>query len=351
MLSLAGVALAVALSRLMPMGAALAGFGVLLLLSGVGLWEVARLCLAGGVLVIPLLEAKAGIIGILLITGMGKRRGLDEASLGWGLVLASFILDGTWSGRPLVGFLVLCAGVFLLGGFWPATGSWLSGEEGWGRRVGRGVAALSLLLGVLPQMHPILFDAWSPLILFLPGIGILWASALSVSESGQRSSLSLLWFFELQLIVVFVLGTRGGGSERIPLLLWAVLLVLGCLIAATTRAEGTSGRRPGRLLGLGAAASLLALPGLVGFAARWVSLQFLFSSSPVGFIFYGIGLLGAPILLRPVREEIRESSISTMALIACFAALLGIIIFGLAPGLTGGVIRNAWIWGYLLAVH
>jgi hypothetical protein len=206
-----------------------------------------------------------------------------------------------------------------------------------------------LLRGVVPVFYPVSFEGWAPLLVFLPGVGVIWAAALSLSEKGQQKSLVLFWFFELQLLAVFVLGSRFLGTSRLPLLIWALLLPLGCLLAVTAASNRTDGGRLSRVLGLVAIASVLLLPGMIGFAAHFVAVFTLLASSPAGLVIFGIGLLAAPMLLRPVREELRRATTSTAALIAAGIAVVLMVVLGLLPGLASGELSVQSLWDYLIS--
>lgn len=332
-----------------PIGSALVVFGSIVVLATVRYEVFVSSVLALAAIVVPAMEAKIALIGFVIIQGATKRRMIDESSVGWGLVLTGFILKEHWSGDILLHFSLSVLGIFLLGGLWPATGSWLGANECWGRRVARGVLALVLLRNTVPMFYPVSFEAWAPLLVFLPGIGVLWAAALSLSEEGQQRSLVLFWFFELQLLAVFVLGSRLLGASRLPLLIWALLLPLGCLLAVTTVSSKTDGGRWGRILGLLAVASLLLLPGMIGFSANFVAVLTLLASSPAGLVIFGIGLLAAPMLLRPVREELRRATPSPAALVAAAIAVVFMVGLGLLPGLANGEMSFQILWDYLLS--
>jgi hypothetical protein len=332
-----------------PIGSALLVFGGIVVLAKAGYGVFVSAVLGFAALVVQPIEAKIALVGLVVLQGASKRRMVDESSVGWGLVLLGIILKELWSGDIRLHFALTVLGVFLLGGFWPATGSWLAENECWGRRSARGILALVLMQSTVPLFYPVSFEGWAPLLVFLPGVGVLWAAALSLSEKGQQRSLVLFWFFELQLLAVFVLGSRYFGASRLHLLVWALLLPLGCLLAVTGVTERTDGRRWGRLLGLVAVASLLLLPGLIGFAAGFLAVFTLLASSPAGLVIFGIGFLAAPMLLRPVREELRRATPESAGLAAAAIAVLLMVALGLLPGLAKGEVSTQILWEYLLA--
>ena len=348
-LSVIGLVGAVVVVKTSPVASALMVFGSVVFLAAASYEVFFSAVLAVAAILVPAMEAKIALMGLVIIQGASKRRIVDESSVGWGFVLTGIILKEHWSGDILFHFALTVLGVFLLGGFWPATGSWLADNEPWGRRVARGILALVLLRDTVPVFYPVSFEAWAPLLVFLPGIGVLWAAALSLSEKGQQRSLVLFWFFELQLLGVFVLGSRFLGTSRLHLLVWALLLPLCCLIVVTTGRNSANGRRWGRLLGLVAVASILLLPGLIGFAASFLAVFTLLVSSPAGLVIFGIGVLAAPMLLRPVREDLRQATPEPTALVAAGIALLLIVVLGLFPGLAKGEVSTQILWEYLLA--
>lgn len=341
------LAAGLALMEHAPMVAPLGVFAGFLFLWGRRIWESARVVMAMAAILIHAPEAQLGLLGLLLIGWKEKEARSDEACVGWGILLGAFLFVRTVRHDSLPLMLFSVAGTFLVAGVWPATGSWLFGSEGWGRRVARGALALSLLGWTLPRIYPVSFDAWAPLLIFLPGMGVLWAAGLAASEAGRRAPLSLLWFFELQLMMVFVLGSRWLGIHYLPLALWAALLPVICLVVLTTPRKERQGGFVVHGIGLVPVASLLALPGLVGFAYRWVALSSMLNSSPAGFVVFVLALLVAPVFLRPVRAQLREASLEGTAWAVCLVAVLGIVLFGLYPGLYQGTEDGAWIWEYL----
>ncbi|MBN1424954.1 hypothetical protein JXA88_10390 [Candidatus Fermentibacteria bacterium] len=331
-----------------PFSVPLAAFLGISTVAGVPPVECARLLCALLALIVPHRELVLALVGLALLR-RGRNGMLDGPSLGWGMLLAAHAVSTWASPRSPAVFVFLGMAAFLLGGVWPFCASWLASDEGWGRRVGRGVLSIHFLGIVLPSVNPVAVEAWAPWALFMPALGLVWGGALALSPSGQRSSLSLLWFYELQLMALFILGTRGGRPETAVLLLWAIILPMAVLVA-TQAGSGRSatGHRTAQCAAGFALASLMAVPGLVGFAARFSAVATLLGSSPAGLACYAAGLLVLPALLRPLRDEMRSASLTLRTAATTAAATIGVILLGVLPGLSSGTWRGAGLWRFLL---
>jgi hypothetical protein len=331
----------------LPLGAPLAALAGVCVLTGSPRAEVVRLAMAVGSVASGSVEVALAAAGLMLVRG-GPAGTLDGASFGWGMMVAAHAAAVLISPQSPAAFWLLGGGALLLGGIWPFTGSWLAADEGWGRRVGRGILAIHVLANLLPSMNPVAMDAWGPWAVFLPGVGVIWGGVLAMSALGQRSALALLWFFELQLISVFCLGARSTTPGSTAILLWAAVLPVALFLSMTPSSDGLP---PRRLLGPWVSgpglASLMAVPGAVGFPARFLAVSGLLATSPAGLVFYVVGLLAVPVFLRPLREEMRAARPALPGLIACCAMAVGIVLLGIAPGLA---VKGcpAGLWGFLL---
>lgn len=307
--------------------------------------ETLRLALAAAAVTLTNQELSLALIGLMLLRS-GGRVALDAACLGWGFIAAAHALAAWTSAQSSLSWAFLGAGAFLLGGLWPFAGSWMAPDEGWGRRIGRGLVALHVIGVALPAV-PVAMEAWAPWAVFIPGVGLLWCAALALSPQGQRCGLTLLWFFELHMIALVSLGTRSSGS--LHLLVWgAILPLLLVRTLAVPRANPSPPGRAARLLASVAIASVLAVPGSIGFAARFTALSGLLSSSPAGLLCYVVGVLLVPAFLRPVRDQLRTASCPTPLMIACCLAAAGILALGIAPGLATRSGSGVWLWRFLL---
>ena len=334
-----------------PLGAPIFGFGGLMLISGLGYFDLLRLISAAVVVSVTDPRIQLALFGLLLLDGSLNRLHGDEASVGWILLFASWIFTGSPVVSRTVGALFAIAGVFLIAGVWPVTWSWLRHDEPWGRRIARSLLGLFLLHTMMIRFYPVSFDTWAPLILFLPVVGIIWASGLLVSGKGDAAPYRLLVSFETQILAVFILSVRQMGLPVIASAFWAVLLSLACIWSAT-RIEG--GRpRPilSRIVGLGGVATFLAVPGLAGFPYRWSVLSTLLFSSPAGFVGFLLGMILLPLTLRPIGDLLRTAT-PAPSFIAALLALGGSIILGILPGLVEVSSDTQWLWDYLLqSVH
>ena len=316
--------------------------------AGGSLTEVLRLVAALGALATNHAELALALAGLVLLRGNGSAA-LDGAALGWGFMAAARAA-AAWTSphSPLVCWL-LGAGALLLGGVWPFSASWRATDEGWGRRIGRGIIAVHALAVTLPSSNAVVMDVWAPWAVFLPGVGVLWAGALVLVPSRQQSNLTLLWFFELQMMALVCLGTRGLGLSILAVLAWAAILpiaMLLCMAASSRGSAGSSSRE--RALGGLALASVLGIPGAVGFAARFLAVSSLLSASPAGLVCYVAGLLIVPAFLRPLRDEMLGVRLSNVGLVACGMVSVAVLVLGIAPGLASGDAQPIWLWRFLL---
>ncbi len=308
---------------------------------GMPLTELARV--GAGTLAVLAHRRELGLASLgLALVRRGPRGLLDGPSLGWGaLVAAHAASEGaspSWITCGLMGMAAL-----LLGSFWPFCTSWLAPDEGWGRRLARTIVALHLLGTAVPHVDPVTFEAWAPLVLFLPGLGAVWAGILALSPHGQGAALQVLWFFEVQLLGVVLLATRSLGGEALGLFVWAAVLpVLVLLASLIPRAGSALGRRGAELVSTAAFASILGVPGTAGFAARFCALSRLVASSPAGLACYVAGLLVVPALIRPLRDQSRETSASIADLAVSTALVAMVVILGLGPALGGGLGQGLW---------
>jgi len=333
--------------RSFPLGAPILGFGGLMVISGLGYFDLIRLLAAAVIVSVsdPLIQL--ALFGLLLIDGRIDGLQGDEASVGWTLLLGSWILIESPIVSRDVGALIGIAGVFLLAGIWPVSWSWLRNNEPWGRRTSRTLLGLYLLHSYLGQYYPLVFDTWAPLILFLPLIGILWASGLLVSGKGDAAPYRLLISFETQILAVLILSVRNVDAPLIASAFWSVLLALACIWSATRVERGHPRPMITRIIGLGGVASLLAIPGLAGFPYRWSALSALLYSSPAGFAGFLLGMLLLPLSLRPIRDLLRSATPAS-SLVAAVLALVGSILLGIAPGFVMGAADSIWLWDYML---
>jgi len=335
------------LLRQFPLGAPFIGFGGLMIISGFDYFDFIRLLAAAVVVSIPDPRMKLAVLGLLLLDGSRGRLKSDEASIGWTLLLASRIVADSSRISNDMGALTGIFGVFLLAGIWPISWSWLRTDEPWGRRISRSLIGLYLLYDLVQRFYPLAFDTWAPLILFLPIIGIIWASGLLISGRCDAAPYRMLVSFETQLLAIFILSVRSIDESLFALAFWSLLLSIACIWSATRREGCYSRGMMTRLIGLGGVATILAVPILAGFPYRWLALSALLFSSPAGFAGFLIGMILLPLTLRPIQDQLRSATPGA-SLIAAILALGGSIFIGIVPGLVALSSEAVTIWSFLM---